>query len=146
FCQQYPLLDECSASNDDGTAWLPAVPVTGGCQGPSGHVKVSADGTAYLPIRACEDDGQIGSLGTASVGGAVSTDNGLTWASYRIPNAPWPVHGFDPGVGTTPDNTVYEAWPGYGDYHPLIAWSKDHGKTWTKPLDLSKGSGLPIAA
>ena len=146
FCQQYPWLNECSASSDDGLTWLPATPVTGGCIGPSGHVEVSRDGTAYLPIRACNDDGNIATVGTAHVGGAVSTDNGRTWLSYRIPDAPWPVHGFDPSVATTPNNTVYESWPRYGDYLPIVAWSHDHGKTWSRSVEISHGSGFPIYA
>ena len=147
FCQQYPWVNECAASTDDGTTWLPAVPVQGGCIGPSGHVKVSADGTAYLPIRACNDDGSEASLTSgAHVGGAVSLDNGRTWNSYRIPGAVWPTHGFDPSVATTPDNTVYESWPRYGDYLPMVASSKDHTKTWSRPVDISHGSGFPIYA
>jgi len=149
FCQQYPLVDECTTSTDDGTTWLPAVPVQGGCLGLTGHVKVSADGTAYLPIRDCND--YVGAVSSPSatgphVGGAVSTDNGRTWNSYQIPGAPWPAHGFDPSVATTPDNTVYESWPRDGDYLPMVAWSKDHAKTWSKPVSISQGSGFPIYA
>ena len=146
FCQQYPWLNECSVSSDDGATWLPAVPVTGGCIGPSGHVKVSRDGTAYLPIRACNDDGSTVSFGNAHVGGAMSPDNGRTWTSYRIPDAQWPVHGFDPSVATTPDNTVYESWPRYGDYLPMVSWSHDHGHTWSRSVQISNGSGFPIYA
>ena len=133
YCQQYPAIDECTRSMDDGSTWLPAVPVLGGCLGLSGHVKVSADGTAYLPIRNC-----------GQVGGGISRDNGLTWNSYQIPGASWPSHGFDPSVATTPNNTVYESWARDGDYLPMIAWSKDHGQSWSKPVDISHGSGYPI--
>ena len=142
YCQQYPVAEECSASSDDGTTWLPAVPVTGGCAGLFGHVKISADGTAYLPVRICEDP-----LGNGTrVGGAVSTDNGLTWDSYRIPDATWPPHGFDPSIATTPDNTVYETWSRDTDSHPLIAWSHDHGQTWSHAVDISAGAHYPIYA
>jgi hypothetical protein len=146
YCQQYPLEDECTASTDGGLVWTPAVPVTGGCIGVSGHVKISADGTAYLPIRACNIDGDMTGTSGAEVGGAVSRDNGRTWTSYFIHGASWPYKGFDPSVATTPDNTVYESWAGFGDYHPLVAWSHDHGATWSKPVDVSAGSHFPIAA
>ena len=148
FCQQYPLVDECTTSTNDGATWTPAVPVQGGCLGLSGHVKVSADGTAYLPMRDCND--YVGALSPGAtgphVGGAVSTNNGLTWNSYQIPGGPWPSHGFDPSIATTPNNTVYESWPRADDYLPVVAWSKDHGKTWSKPVDISHGSGWPIYA
>ena len=146
FCQQYPLEDECTASLDDGTSWFPAAPVTGGCIGPSGHVKVSADGTAYLPIRACSVNNNALSLDGSEVGGAVSTDTGRSWTSYFIANAAWPVRGFDPSVATTPDNTVYESWAGYGSYHPLVAWSHDRGRSWSHPVDLAGTVQPPIAA
>ena len=146
FCQQYPVADECTASTTDGLAWLPGTPVTGGCTGPSGHVKVSADGTAYLPMKLCIIPGQNG-IETTEIGGAVSTNDGLTWSSYFIPNAPWALHGFDPSVATSTDNnTVYEAWSGTNNFHPLVSLSHDHGATWTKPVDAAAGSPYPIAA
>jgi len=146
FCQQYPLVDECTTSQDSGATWLPAVPVTGGCIGKSGHVKVSRDGTAYLPMATCNWASQQSDVNTSSVGGAISRDGGRTWPSYMIPGATWPNRGFDPSVATTPNNTVYEVWGGAGNYHPLISWSRDHGTTWTKPLDLATTSRQPLAA
>lgn len=146
FCQQYPALDECTTSTDDGTTWIPARPVTDGCIGPSGHVKASADGTAYLPYRACNAKNDPLSAFGADVGGAVSRDNGRSWTSYRIPKANSPFRGFDPSVATTPDNTVYEGWGDIGDYRPVIAWSRDHARTWSRPVDVAKGAGYPIFA
>jgi hypothetical protein len=143
FCQQYPSVDECSRSTDEGLTWLPSTPVTGRCGGLTGHLKFSVDGTAYLPINICQD---VTGNGTR-VGGAVSTDNGLTWTSYRIPGAIWPSRGFDPTVAVTPDGTVYEAWTSATDnYRPLIAWSHDHGQTWSAPVDVAKGSAFPMYA
>ena len=140
YCQQYPVVEECNASSDDGQTWLPAVPVTG-CAGLFGHVKISADGTAYLPVRLCSD-----AQGDTRTGGAVSSDNGLTWDGYVIPDAALPSHGFDPSIATTPDNTVYETWSRDSDFRPLIAWSHDHGQTWSHAVDISAGSRYPIYA
>jgi hypothetical protein len=146
YCQQYPLENECTASADEGLTWLPAVPVTGGCIGPSGHVKAGRDGTAYLPMRTCNSGNDVTGSSGALVGGAVSRDGGRSWPTYLIPGAPWPIRGFDPSVAITPDNTVYEAWGGAGSYHPLVAWSRDHGATWSKPLDLAATGGPRVAA
>ena len=131
YCQQYPVLDECARSLDGGATWSPGTPVSGGCISLTGHVKVARDGTAYLPIRSCS------TATSTDVGGGLSTDNGLTWTSYAIPDALTPAAGFDPSVGTTSDNTVYESWARAGDYHPVITWSHNRGVTWAPQVDLA---------
>jgi hypothetical protein len=120
--------DACATSTNGGLTWGAPVLVNG-CGGLHGHVKVSADGTAYLPNKDCN-------LSTNLVGGGITRDNGATWNSYSIPQ-PSPSRGFDPSVTTTPDNTVYEAWARAGDYHPVVAKSTDHGATWSTPVDLA---------
>jgi hypothetical protein len=120
--------DACTTSTTGGLTWGPPIPVNG-CGGLHGHVKVSADGTAYLPNRDCN-------LSTNLVGGGITRNNGMSWSSYSIPQ-PSPARGFDPSVATTPDNTVYEAWARAGDYHPVVSKSTDHGAHWTTPVDLA---------
>jgi hypothetical protein len=142
FCQQYPVAEECTTSRDDGLTWLPAVPVTGGCAGLFGHVKIGSDGTAYLPIRECKDQKTL----RFGIGGAVSTNNGRRWKSFKIPNAPLPRRGFDPSIAITPDHTVYETWAPDPDFKPVVAWSRNRGKTWSKPIDVTKGAPYPIYA
>lgn len=119
--------DMCATSITGGATWNPPVPA--GCGGLHGHIKVSADGTAYLPNKDCD-------LAVGHVGGSVSTDNGLLWASFDT-GQPSPARGFDPSIATTPDNTVYEAWARAGDYHPVVASSTDHGAHWSAPTDLA---------
>jgi hypothetical protein len=120
--------DACSTSGNGGlTFGAPAI-VGGACGSLHGHVKVSLDGTAYLPNSHC------GGL----AGGGITTNNGSSWSSYTIPGSSEPVNGFDPSVATTPDNTVYEAWQGANN-HPMVAVSKTHGSTWTTPVDLGAG-------
>lgn len=143
YCQQYPLVDQCTASSDNGLTWLPSVPVTGGCFGLTGHVKIGPDGTAYLPIRTCED---LTFTNGSRVGGAVSRDNGRTWTGYAIPGAPLPSRGFDPSIAVAADNTVYETWARDGDFQPMIVASRDHGTTWSKPVNIAGSSHYPIAA
>src|SRR3954453_3130878 len=130
FCQQTDL-DHCSHSIDGGTTWSPSVP-TAACAGLHGHVKISADGTAYLPSVNCVDaDGNL------AVGAMTSSDGGFSWDGYGISGAPEPDRGFDPSVATASDNTVYESWARAGDYHPVVTWSKDHGASWAPQVDLA---------
>jgi hypothetical protein len=132
FCQQQ-VVDECSHSLDGGTTWSPGVTdPTLTCLSLHGHVKISPDGTAYVPSSNCADaDGNL------AVGAFVTTDNGLTWSGYGIPNAPTPADGFDPSVATDSSNRVYESWARADDYNPVITWSDDHGATWAPQVDLA---------
>ena len=141
FCQQYPLANECSRSLDGGTTWSPAVPVQL-CLGLFGHLKTSSDGIAYLPSRECFAGGSLS--GASGVGGAVSLDNGLTWNSYVIPGS-HPDGGFDPSVAVASDGSLWESWGG-DDNHLHIARSRDHGTTWSSPVDLSVTTSPRLAA
>src|SRR4051812_6464479 len=132
FCQQEDV-DECSHSLDGGLTWTPSVPDPAlTCLSLFGHVKVSADGTAYVPSANCFDADS-----NAEVGGIISTDNGQSLSGYAIPNAPTPSDGFDPSVATDAGNRVYESWSRDGDFHPVVTWSDDHGRTWAPQVDLA---------
>ena len=134
FCQQSDV-DSCSHSVDGGLTWSPSVPDTNfTCLSLFGHVKVSADGTAYIPSANCFDANN-----NADVGAIVSTDNGTSLTGLAIPNAPTPADGFDPSIATDSNNRVYETWSRAGDYHPVVTWSDDHGKTWAPQVDLAPG-------
>ena len=125
--------DACATSSNGGLTFGAPVLVNGACGSLHGHVKVSADGTAYLPNAHC------GGL----AGGGITTDNGSTWNSYTIPGSSEPTTGFDPSVATTPDNSVYEAWQGANN-HPYVALSTTHGSSWSAPTDLSTTMNPPI--
>jgi hypothetical protein len=130
YCAQNSL-DACVTSANGGlTFGAPAI-VSGACGGLHGHVKVSADGTAYLPNANCG----------GKAGGAITTNNGTSWSSYVIPGSSQPTTGFDPSVGTTPDNTLYEAWQG-ADNHTYVARSTTHGSTWSNPVDVGASLGV----
>lgn len=142
YCQQYPLINECARSLDGGQTWSDAVPVQY-CLGLFGHVKTSRDGIAYLPSKGCYAHGTYGGS-PYGVGGAVSTDNGLTWTSYAIPGGEKST-GFDPSVGVASDGTVYEAWTDDA-YRLRVAKSTDHAASWSTPVDLSGTLSPAIAA
>ena len=119
--------DTCITSGTGGTTWGPPTPA--GCGGLHGHVKVSADGTAYVPNNDCDTSRN-------QVGGSVSTNNGASWSAYSL-GQPSAGRGFDPSVATTPDNRVYQAWAAAGTYHPMVAVSANHGATWSNVTDLT---------
>ena len=48
-------------------------------------------------------------------------------------------HG--PSIGIGSDNTVYEGFEN-GDGHPVIAVSRDHGSTWSTPIDVGLAYGI----
>ena len=124
YCAQMST-DACATSGTGGLTFGAPTLVSGACGSLHGHVKVSADGTAYLPNAHCG--------GVA--GGAITTNNGGAWSSYTIPGSSEPADGFDPSVATTPDNTMYESWQGANN-HPMVAVSSTHGSSWTTPVDL----------
>jgi hypothetical protein len=123
--------DACATSSNGGLAFGAPVLVSGACGSLHGHVKVSADGTAYLPNAHCG----------GKAGGAITTNNGGTWTSYTIPGSSEPATGFDPSVATTPDNTLYESWQG-ADNHSYVAKSTTHGATWSTPVDVGASLGV----
>jgi PKD repeat protein len=134
YCAQISQ-DACSTSGNGGLTFGAPTAVMGACTSLHGHVKVSADGTAYLPNNNC-----------GSVGGGITRNNGSAWNSYTIAGQPSASRGFDPSVATTPDNTVYEAWAASGNYHPMVARSTSHGSSWDRVTDLASTVSPPIVA
>lgn len=132
---------ECSLSLDGGQTFGPGVPifpVTQCVGGIHGHVKVSPDGTVYVPNSTC-------STGVGSTSVALSRDNGTTWTVKSVPGS---TGNQDPSVGVAADNTVYIGWSN-GDGHPYVAVSHDHGTTWTNIQDVGgpfgiQGSVFPV--
>jgi hypothetical protein len=89
----------CSRSDDGGTTFGPAVPifnptVCGG--GIHGHIKVSPQGTVYIPNSSCAAGSPLGANGVA-----VSKDNGITWNEFNVPNS---TGSEDPSVGIGQNN------------------------------------------
>jgi len=120
YCSQDIATAFCATSRDGGTTFGAGVPTFGllECSGIHGHLKVGADGSAYLPNKSCG----------GNQGVAVSRDNGLTWTVHRVPGTT-PADN-DPSVAIGTHNTVYFGYVG-GDGKPGVAVSRDHGATWT---------------
>jgi len=117
YCSQADVTDMCQRSDSGGLEFGPGEPVDSaltGCSGLHGHIKVAPDGTVYLPVRDCG----------GSQGGAVSTDAGVTWNQFLVPNSG--SSGSDPSVGIDKNNTAYYCYTP-NDGSPHVALSDDVG-------------------
>ncbi len=153
YCSQDIVTAFCSRSDDGGVTFGPGVPIytftsvngvdlpvaPGTCGGLHGHVRVSPDGTAYVPNENCQD-----AAGTARPGIAVSTDNGLTWVVRTVPDATSISPGSDPSVSAGRNNTIYLGYVN-SDGHAKIAVSHDRGLHWSKSQDAGTPFGIQNA-
>jgi hypothetical protein len=153
YCSQDIATAFCSRSDDGGLTFGPGVPIytfttisgvdmpvaPGTCGGLHGHVRVSPDGTAYVPNENCQD-----AAGVSRPGIAVSTDNGLTWVVRTVPDAHTSGSGGDPSVAAGKNNTIYFGYVN-SDGHAKIAVSHDRGVSWSKSQDAGTPFGIQNA-
>jgi hypothetical protein len=148
YCSQDIATAFCSRSDDGGLTFGPGIPIytfttvngvdlpvaPGTCGGLHGHVRVSPDGTAYVPNKSCMD-----AHGVSRIGVAVSADNGLSWSVRTVSDSKSISPGSDPSVAAGANNTVYLGYVN-ADGHAKIAASSDRGGHWSK----SKDAGTPF--
>jgi hypothetical protein len=103
------------------------------CGGLHGHIKVSPDGTVYVPNKSCGENQAV----------AVSEDNGLTWDVRKVPGSK--PGDTDPSVGFGADGTVYFGYAN-GDGHARMAVSRDKGRTWVNDQDVGAQMGVQNTA
>jgi len=153
YCSQDIVTAFCSRSDDGGVTFGPGVPIytfatvngvdkpvaPGTCGGLHGHVRVSPDGTAYVPNENCQD-----ASGVSRPGVAVSTDNGLTWVVRTVPDGASISPGSDPSVSAGKNNTIYFGYVN-SDGHAKIAVSHDRGVHWSKSQDAGTPFGIQNA-
>ena len=130
YCSQDLVTALCSRSNDGGLTFGPTVPIyTTECGGLHGHVKVSPNGTVYVPNKDCGGE----------QGFAVSTDNGDTWTVRTVPGTS--TGSSDPSIGIGANNRVYFGFAN-NDHQAAIAYTDDEGVTWSPSYDV--GAALHI--
>jgi hypothetical protein len=153
YCSQDIVTAFCSRSDDGGVTFGPGVPIytfttvsgvdrpvaPGTCGGLHGHVRVSPDGTAYVPNENCQD-----AAGNSRPGVAVSTDNGLTWVVRTVPDGASISPGSDPSVSAARNNTIYFGYVN-SDGHAKIAVSHNRGLNWSKSQDAGTPFGIQNA-
>ena len=127
YCSQALVTSNCGASLNGGVAFNPATPSyrPGFCSGLNGHIKVAADGTAYLPHGRCGGNQAV----------LVTSNIGATWALRAIPDSTASNEG-DPSVAIGAGGKVY-----FGYQEPTatgsvarVAVSSDKGATWLPSL------------
>jgi hypothetical protein len=135
YCSQNILVAagaECTLSQDGGLTWLPPAHIFGTgtpCGSIHGHIRVSPDGTMYVPQNSCG----------GHQGMAVTQDNGSTYTYATVPDS---ASGkTDPSVAADAANTVYYGYED-GNGHPKIAVSQDHGATWSPSADVGAPFGI----
>ena len=141
----------CALSITGSIVYGPGVPIYTGlqCGGLHGHIKVAPDGTAYVPVQACDlatiDPGLPGERYTHQAV-VVSEDNGTTWSIRSIPDSHASNYS-DPSVGIASDGTVYFGYQDGGaadgtGRHPRVAVSHDRGVTWSSSVDVGTPFGI----
>ncbi|GAC1411653.1 MAG: hypothetical protein NVSMB57_06660 [Actinomycetota bacterium] len=133
-CSQYGVKDaSCEISKDGGKTYgVPTFLFNGACSPIHGHIRVARDGSAYVPNGGCKQ---------GHVGVAVSEDNNATWNVYTIPDSHAIGGVQDPSVDIGTNNVVYMGYVD-ADGHPKIATSRNHGKTWSRSIDVGRVSNI----
>lgn len=153
YCSQDIATAFCSRSDDGGLTFGAGVPIytftsindvdlpvaPGTCGGLHGHVRVSPDGTVYVPNEKCMD-----ANGVSRPGVAVSTNNGLSWTVHTVADGKSISPGSDPSVAAGSNNTVYFGYVN-SDGHAKIAVSHDRGLSWSKSRDAGTPFGIQNA-
>ncbi len=136
YCSQSLVTAFCSRSDTGGVAFGVGSPLFTECDGAiHGHVRVSPDGTVYVPNSNCG----------GKQGFAVSTDAGLTFTVRTVPGSSGPNALSDPSVAAGADNTTYFGYVD-GDGHPKVAVTRDRGVHFTEPVDVGARFGIQNAA
>jgi hypothetical protein len=134
YASQDVGLAQIARSDNGGLTFGVAIPMWTlvQCGGLHGHIKVSPDGTVYVPNKSCGSEQGV----------AVSEDNGLTWAIRTVPGST--PGDTDPSVGVGADGTLYFAYAD-GDGRARVAVSHDRGLTWASVTDVGASHNLKNA-
>jgi len=147
----------CYRSDDLGVSYGPSVLAYTG-QGPSapngicgglhGHLHVAPDGAVWLPVPQC----------SGMQGGVFSTDAGITWHTFQVPNAFSQRPGADPSIAIDSDSTIYYS---YVNNEPVAQGQPPEGHarvqvghldavsntiSWSNNFDLGATHGIVNAA
>ena len=121
YCVNTLAGSSCSLSTDGGVTFQPVnKPFTGG-GGLHGHGEVDIDGRVYIPY------------GTGGTNVAVSEDGGFTWSNVEV-SPDVPASDVHTAVATDKAGNAYYVWYDAREKLPYMSVSRDHGKTWGRPM------------
>jgi hypothetical protein len=133
YCVNAVYSDPCSRSSDGGRTFVPVgdayygtEPTVPGCASAlMGQLAADGEGRIFLPSGHC---------GYPEL--AVSEDNGITWTRSFVSTS---ITASDTHTGVAADRAgnLYYAWYDATYHHAFLATSTDHGRTWSKPLDVT---------
>ena len=143
YCSQNVLVvagAECTNSTNGGQTWNAPAHIFGTgtpCKSIHGHIRVSPDGTMYVPQASC----------SGHQGMAVTQDNGSTFTYSVVPDAT--PGATDPSVAADRSNNLYFGYQDGGVAVPAsqakIAVSTDHGATWSPSVNIGAQLGIKNA-
>jgi PKD repeat protein len=155
YCSQtFPLGPAaCQRSDTLGASYGPGTFAYQGngitkCEGLHGHVHVAPDGTVWLPVNQCG----------GNQGGAFSTDGGVTWHEFLVPNAISQAEGADPSIAIDANSRIYYS---YVNNQPVPTGQPLEGHarvavgtlnrstntiTWSSDFDIGASHGIVNAA
>ena len=110
-------------------------------------IRQLSDGT-LLAVNDRRNDNEEDLPGCIDIAFKYSTDGGRTWTGpgYIARNGGYLGGYGDPGLGELPDGTVVCAFAGGEDFihsgteapqHSFVSYSHDHGRSWTRPEDIT---------
>jgi hypothetical protein len=126
---------ECTHSEDGGLTWDNPTPINGATTpcgaGIHGHIRISPDGTMYVPNARC----------SGHQGMAITTNNGMSYSYSLVTDAT--AGDTDPSVASDRANNLYFGYQnGTNGAHPKIAISHDGGATWSPSTDVGTPFGI----
>jgi hypothetical protein len=127
YCINHPAFTRCDKSLDGGQTWIPSSNLSPpSCSGLNGHGVTDSKGVIYLPMG--------DNCGTPQL--AISDDEGDTWKQVQ-PGGGLGEAGGDPSVAVDRDGNLYYIFVDRSTRHALLFSSTDHGKHWSKPIDVT---------
>jgi hypothetical protein len=121
YCVNTLAGSSCSISTDGGRSFAPINKPFTGVGGLHGHGEVDFEGRAFIPH------------GEGPPSLAVTEDGGVTWEDHVVAPAPTTSEPHT-AVATDKAGNVYYVWFDSVEKLPYLAVSRDHGKTWGKPM------------
>jgi hypothetical protein len=124
YCFNKLAYTTCTKSLDGGITFTPTLGANQiECSGLNGHGVTDSKGAIYIPYTGCGNAPEL----------AISKDEGNNWTTVKLPST---IKGGDPSVAIDAKDNLYYLWDN-ADRLPMLSVSTNHGKTWSKPLNVA---------